>query len=389
LINYFKKYNLINYNIILPDFSLGILSNKCVKKLISTYYNINNILEIYKLKYNNNWYYQILFGYTFTIAGVYMNDFNKNFLNIFYESSNASLYLCNLVDDNYKNWQNLPYNNTSYKTPLFLTIDIFYPNNYSNDIISFKKYLFDKTLFNELYNNYNKVKYQYMSKNNILNDNISVYFYINKNNIDYMPFYLYVTSVVKIFKKNITNNVKITCSPEVIRDAKPNVIFTFSISVTDVYNYFYPDQIKFIINTENYKTREINMDLIELNKRKNIFFIDYNAINVNFIQENFKNITCLYIPQLYHSFLNEYYNDLVKQKISFSNKDIDILFYGNYNFPRRLNIINQLKSKYNVKLVFRDSNIDICKFIERSKKKKKKNTFRKKIRIRSKTSKKK
>ena len=206
-----------------------------------------------------------------------------------------------------------------------------------------------------------------MFDNKILNNNISFYFYVNKIFVEYMPFYLYLMSVVKIFKKHITSNVKITSSPEVIKNIKPNIIFTFSICVTDIHNYFYPQQLKFIVNTENYKNFEINKKLIELNTRKNIYFIDYNTINVKFIRENFKNINCLYIPQLYHDFLNEYYNSFVQQKIAYADKDIDILFYGNYNYPRRLQIIDNLKHKYNVKLVFKDSNKNVCNLIERSK----------------------
>ena len=82
LINYFNKYNLTNFDIFLPDFSLGIISKKGVEKLIKTYSNIDNILELYKIKFSEIWVYQILFGYTFIIAGIAMKDYNNIYLNI-------------------------------------------------------------------------------------------------------------------------------------------------------------------------------------------------------------------------------------------------------------------------------------------------------------------
>ena len=103
--NYFNKYNVNNYDIVLPDFSLGIISKKSVDKLIKTYSNIDNILELYTIKFNKNWIYQVLFGYTFTIAGINMKDYNSVYLNIFFESCNNELYLCNVGSEKFKIWR--------------------------------------------------------------------------------------------------------------------------------------------------------------------------------------------------------------------------------------------------------------------------------------------
>lgn len=147
---YFNKYNITNFNILLPDFSLGIISKNGVDKLIKTYNNIDNILELYSIKFNKNWVYQVLFGYTFTIAGINMKDYNKLYLNVFFESSNNELYLCNVGSKYYKKWKNV-ITNAKYRIPIFMPLDILFPRNYSSDLLKFHSYLYKPKIFTELF----------------------------------------------------------------------------------------------------------------------------------------------------------------------------------------------------------------------------------------------
>ena len=362
--NYFIKYNLSTYDIILPDFSLGILSKKGVEKLIEKYKNIENILELYRIKFTENWVYQILFGYTFIISKINMIDYNT-YLNIFCNSSDLTLYLCNVGSEKFQIWKNLS-SNSKYELPLFLPIDIMY-KCYNSDLELLQRYILNPQLFNKLLNNYKKINNNYKKSVMIINKTIDICIYISKNHKEYMPLLLYTLSLNSILKKYITNNITIVNSPEDLKVLKPSVLFVFSLSINDVINYFYPEQIKFIINTENYKRWNILEHLKILNNRNNINFIDYNSININYIKQNFKNINCVFIPQLYHPILNIYYNSLVTTKYNYLKKDIDILFYGNFKIERRKQILDILKNMYNVKIVFKENNNTICNLIERSK----------------------
>jgi hypothetical protein len=350
-----NKYNFTNYYILLPDFSLGILSKNSVQKLLITYKSLYNLMEPYRLKFNKIWLYQVLFGYTFNIAKIEMIDFNQLFLNIFYESSKSTLQLCN--NNNF-----LPYN-----LPIFAPIDIFYPNNYKKDIVKFTTYLKEPENFCNNINKFNKIKKIYMLENNILNNNISICFYISSKYADYLPMHLYSVSLVKFLKKYVTNNVFFAFSSKIIREKMPDILFLFSLDINDVINYFHPNQIKYIINTEHISTFSLYQILEILNTRKNINFIEYNILNVNTIKTNFHNINCEFIPQLYHPYLIDYYKHFVPNKISFENKDIDVLFFGNYTVPRRQIIVDELAKICNVKLIYKTDDNELFNFIERSK----------------------
>ena len=356
MLKFLNKYNFTNYNTLLPDFSLGILSKNSVQKLLLTYKSLYNLMEPYRLKFNKIWLYQVLFGYTFNIAKIEMLDFNQLFLNIFYESSNSNLMLCNSNNNTIK-----------YSLPIFAPIDMFYPNNYKKDIVNFTTYLKEPEFFCNNINKFNKIKKKYMLENNILNNNISICFYISSKYADYLPMHLYSVSLVKLLKKNVTNNVFFAYSSKLIRDKKPDILFLFSLDINDVINYFHPNQIKYIINTEHISTFGLYKNLEILNTRKNINFIEYNILNVNTIKTNFHNINSEFIPQLYHPYLIDYYRHFVPNKISFENKDIDVLFFGNYTIPRRQIIVDELAKICNVKLIYKTDDNELFNFIERSK----------------------
>jgi hypothetical protein len=199
-----------------------------------------------------------------------------------------------------------------------------------------------------------------------MKNNITICIYINTSHINYMPFLLYIRSLLGILN-NISNNVFITSSINEIKNKRPQILFLFSIFINDVINFFYPQQHKYIINTEYYKNWNVEKNLDLLSNRSNITLIEYNPLNIYFIKEKYKNINCLFIPQLYDNSLISYYNINVRNRRHYSQKDIDVLFYGNEKGERRQNILNILSKKYNVKIIHKVDNNILCDFIDRSK----------------------
>lgn len=364
--SYLNKYNFNNKSINIPDFSLGILNKSAVINLKNTYKNIYNILELYRIQTTQNWVHQVLFGYTLKIANIELVDYNKIYLNIFFESSNQNLYLCN-IQENYTKWKMLKYNGSNYKLPLFLPIDILYPSNYKEDIDKLINYINidSSTTFIEYLKRYNNIKIQNTFKNLVKNTNKTICIYINKKHNDYMPFFLYIKSLEYILK-NIFTNIILTESVEIVQKIKPQILFIFSISLFDVIHCFYPNQLKFIINTEYYNTWNIEEKLKILNNINNIHFLEYNILNIELINQKYDNIKVLYVPQLYHTFLNFYYQKNIGQQNN-QVKDIDVLFYGNTKIERRQKILNELSHKINLKIVFNEKNDVLCKLINRSK----------------------
>ena len=149
----YKKYNLEKIALSMPDFSLGILSKKSIEKLLNKFESFNSILNIFNVKFNKISLHQILFGLLLHIADVQIYDTSDTYLNIFYESYNKSIYLCNF--DSFlkiKNWKQIAYNGTKYELPLFIPVDIFPPNNYLVDVNIMQYYLKDNVTFVEKLN---------------------------------------------------------------------------------------------------------------------------------------------------------------------------------------------------------------------------------------------
>ncbi len=166
-----NKYNMNNLNCNIPDFSLCILSNKTVQKIINRYNNIDNILDIFNIKLSKIWIHQIIFGYILNAANIKIYDITNTYLNIFYNTSNDTISLCNF-EDYVGNWKDKIYNNEKFKTPLFIPIQMLNTDKYNNEIGLFKKYLIDEVQFLNLFTNlniYNKIP-EYISLDTKLED---------------------------------------------------------------------------------------------------------------------------------------------------------------------------------------------------------------------------
>jgi hypothetical protein len=126
---------------------------------------------------------------------------------------------------------------------------------------------------------------------------------------------------------------------------------------------------KILINTEFYTHCgvEILLKKINLYNKNNFYLFDYNRLNIINIKNIYKNINIFYFPLIYNEYLEIFYSKFIKNKLSWNEKDIDILFYGSLN-KRRGYIIDKLKQKYNV-VYFIDTNDhkSLCEHIERSK----------------------
>lgn len=153
----FAKFDIDKVESTLPDFSLSFFSKNTVKKLKDCYINISNILEIYSPKLNKLGIYQVLYGNILSRAGVNIYDFSDKFMNIFYETSCNELYLCNF-DENIKKWKRKNYYLTiKFDLPLFIPIQMFQKDIYSQKFIHFEKYLKNPEKFKEQLDYFNRI----------------------------------------------------------------------------------------------------------------------------------------------------------------------------------------------------------------------------------------
>lgn len=125
-----------------------------------------------------------------------------------------------------------------------------------------------------------------------------------------------------------------------------------------------------IVNTEHWETRGAKevFELITNKKLSNVILIEYNIINYRNISLHYPTINSLFLPLIYNRCIENYYQGYVSKKLSWDDKDIDVLFYGGVN-ERRRGVIDKLT---NHKLHIVDShhgvsNMELCNLIERSK----------------------
>lgn len=155
-----KLSNFTNNNINLlcniPDFSLCILHKDAVDKIFTYYENIENILNLFDINFTNIWLHQILFGYVLKIANINIFDMRDSYMNIFFHSGSNKISLCNseniddfLIDNNPKK---------RLKNPLFIPLDILYPNNYNNILNIMIQHLINGSMFINQYNKLQNIK---------------------------------------------------------------------------------------------------------------------------------------------------------------------------------------------------------------------------------------
>ena len=173
-----------------------------------------------------------------------------------------------------------------------------------------------------------------------------MYYWFNCNSYskNYLPFKNYRFCVENILNLNIhfknLNEIKIN-----------DTLIIFSYDIFNPKNII-DELIKkpykiLIINTENYKFKNIINMFNKIDNIKNIYLIEYNILNINYIKENYKNINFKFVPLLY----NKYLENIYKEKyIKFKEKKNDILFLGSFKIPRRKKLLDNLSKKFNVKI---------------------------------------
>jgi hypothetical protein len=140
---------MLNETCNVPDFSLGILSKYTIKKILNVFDDFNNIIDFFNINFKNIWLHQELFGFILFISNVKIYDTSDIYLNLFYETSTRNIIICNDI--------------TNLEIPLFIPLDMLYPNNYDtiinncNNNLSSENYITFVTRFNYL-NNY-KIKF--------------------------------------------------------------------------------------------------------------------------------------------------------------------------------------------------------------------------------------
>ncbi len=152
-------WNFSEKECIVPDFSLGIFSKKEVGKIYESFGTIDKINNFFNINFRSIWIHQILFGYLLNICGIEIIDMKDSYLNIFYETFNGDIYLCNF-DDSITDWRTKINNDQKFLLPIFIPTDIFYPNDirYVNDIETMKKFVLEYDELSNIYNKFNKIK---------------------------------------------------------------------------------------------------------------------------------------------------------------------------------------------------------------------------------------
>jgi len=206
---------------------------------------------------------------------------------------------------------------------------------------------------------------------------MKVQFYVCSNVCEhYLPFFLYRNCLKNLFEKK-KYDFELIYNLSNIEENINNIFISniYSINFDIIKNIEHIKNKIIFINTEFHSNTNINAGPIlhEINNRNlNIIIFEYNILNIEYYNKNLVNLKYFFIPLTYNIYLEDYYNSNIN-KIDFNKKDIDILFFGSMN-DRRINILNQLQNKYNVKIIQgilsgdnEINNKNLCMFIERSK----------------------
>lgn len=120
--------------------------------------NYENIISFFNIKFNTLYLHQILFGYVLNIANINIYDYSNEFLNIFYVTDNNTIIIANHKEQNYN--YNLIQTDIKLNTPLFIPLDILYPNdnNHFNRLNIIIENLIDRIEFLSIYYNFNLFK---------------------------------------------------------------------------------------------------------------------------------------------------------------------------------------------------------------------------------------
>lgn len=123
----------------------------------------------------------------------------------------------------------------------------------------------------------------------------------------------------------------------------------------------------FIYNHSKNDQNEIINFVNKINYNK-CFIWEYSSQNIFYYNKYYQNIKYNFLPLLYDKYIEEIYTSkLNKGKIPWDEKDIDVVFMGDYS-DRRKPYYEIIKQKYNTCIITGNNNYDeIFNLIERSK----------------------
>ena len=180
-----------------------------------------------------------------------------------------------------------------------------------------------------------------------------MYYWLSCTNFskNYLPF--------KNYRFCIENILNLNIQFKNYNDIKENdilIVFSYDLyNPKNIINEILKNKYKvLIINTENYKFKNI-IDLYKLiNNKNNIFLLEYNVVNINYIKNNYKNINLKFLPLLYNPYLENIYKE---KYIPYSKRKNNILFCGSL-VERRKKVLSIIEKKFNIKKIHQALNLE-------------------------------
>jgi hypothetical protein len=201
-------------------------------------------------------------------------------------------------------------------------------------------------------------------------------FYDRIGDKKYMAFDLFIYPLFNILK-NISSNICFIDNLNFLEKNK-NVLlvmylndlgkyvknYNFNISPNVRIIFIHPD---FLYNHSKYDQTEIIEFVNNINFNK-CYIWDYSSQNIFYYNKYYKNIKYYFLPLLYNKYIEDFYNSkLIRGKIPWEEKDIDIVFLGDYS-DRRRPFYEDIKKKYNTYIITGNNNYEeMINLLERSK----------------------
>lgn len=280
LCNKLEKYELTNIKCMIPDFSLCILSNKTLEKILNRFINFDNIFDIFNIKFTKIWLHQILFGYILYAANIKIYDIAENYLNIFYDTYLKKISICN--SENYiPNCKKKNYFYKKYNLPIFLPVQIIDNNILVDDLYKINKYTIDENKFN------NRIQYL-INIGNFTFRNIE-YDDFDKGYMDLM--FEFTNYNYPITKENFINFIDTQKNYKTIviySEIEKRIIGAGTIIIVHKIHNNPIGQIEDVIISEKYRKNGFGKDIIE--KLINIGKNEYKCYKIilNCLEKNIK-----------------------------------------------------------------------------------------------------
>jgi len=202
------------------------------------------------------------------------------------------------------------------------------------------------------------------------------FFYDRIDDKKYLAFDLYIYSLSNILK-NVYQNVKFISSFNDLQ-SNENILlimylndlgkyvnkYGFNISSNIRIIFIHPD---FLYNHSKFDQNEIINFVNKINYNK-CFIWEYSSQNIFYYNKFYQNIKYKFLPLLYDKYIEELYTSkLNRGKIPWEEKDIDVVFMGDYS-DRRKPYYEEIKKKYKTCIITGNNNYsEMFNLIERSK----------------------